>query len=232
MKWLSRLEFKYNRYAIRNLTLYITGLNIAVFLLSYMIFGDPMSTINALALSRDLVLQGEVWRLFTFILLPQDYSPITILLTLYLFYMIGTTLQNYWGHFKLNIYYFVGVLGTIIAAFISGIGTTGFYLNMSLFLAYATLFPEQELMLFFVLPVKVKYLGIFEAVYVIYQMIQFARAGAWYMVAAAVASFVNYFIFFGGDFINWIRLRKQVNNNRKKFFDQVRPYQNNRRFFQ
>ncbi|MCX7771997.1 MAG: rhomboid family intramembrane serine protease [Clostridia bacterium] len=231
MKGLSRLELRYGRYAISNLALYIAALNLAVFLLTFLLFGgDSFRTQMTLALIPSEVFKGQVWRLITFILIPDNFSPIWILFTVYLIYMIGTSLERYWGRFKLNIFYLVGILGSIVAAFITGFGMTGMYLNLSLFLAYATLFPEQEFLLFFVLPVKVKYLGILDALYIFYQLFTAIRFGAWPFVGAILVAFLNYILFFGDDFLKWIKLKQQVARNRKRFFDQVRPYDKNRRF--
>jgi len=231
MKGLSRLELKYGRYAIRNLTLYIAVANIAIVFISQLIFGGKeYSAISAFALIPELVLKGQIWRLVTFIFLPDNFSFVWIFFTAYLTYMIGQSLELYWGRFKLNVYFFTGMLGSIIAAFISGAGTTGYYLNLSLFLAYATLFPNQEFLLFFMLPVKVKWLGIIDAAFLILSLFNYIRAGIWHMAAAIIVSFINYFIFFGDDFIKWIKLKYQVAQNRKRFFDQVRPYNRDRRF--
>ena len=106
----------------------------------------------------------------------------------------------------------------------------GYYLNMSLFLAYATLFPEQEFLIFFVIPVKVKYLGIFDAVLLLYGLYTNIMAGRWYMAVSVLVAFINYLLFFGENFIKWIKLKRQVAKNRKRFFDQVRPYNQDRRY--
>ena len=226
MRWLSRLEMKYNRYSVTNLTFYLIGLNVAVYIISFLFLSEA----DLFVLFPDYVLKGQIWRLITFAFLPPSANPIYVFLELYLLYIIGTSLENYWGRFKLNIYYLTGFIITIIAAFIQGPGVTGLYLNMSLFLAYATLFPDQEMLMFFVLPVKVKYLGYLEVAFAVYQIIIMIRAGAWYMVAAIIASFVNYLIFFGVDMINWIKQKTQVHSNRKRFFDQVRPFNRDRRY--
>lgn len=231
MKGLAKLELRYGRYAIRNLTMYIAALNLAVFLLTLVLYqGNSLLTDQTLALIPSQVLKGQVWRLITFIFLPDTYHPIWILFSVYLTYMIGASLENYWGCFRLNVYFFTGMLGTIIAAFITGYGSTGYFLNLSLFLAYATLFPEQQFLLFFVLPVKVKYLGLLDAAYILYQMIIYIQYRQWYMVAAIIVSLINYLLFFGEDFIKWIKLRRQVAKNRRRFFEQVRPYDRNRRY--
>lgn len=228
MKWLSRLELKYGRYAIRNLTYYIVGLNLAVLLPSLFIFKE--TSVLYLTLIPQQVFKGEAWRIFTFLFMPESMNLFMALLSVYVTYFIGTAIESYWGKFRFNAFYFCGVLLTIIAGFVSGLGYTGFYLNMSLFLAFATLFPEQELMLFFVLPVKAKFLGIAEVLFVLYQLFSALQSGIffWPILAAILASFVNYFLFFGSDIGKWIRLKRQVAKNRKRFFDQVRPYNRNR----
>lgn len=225
MKWLSRLELKYGRYAIRNLTQYLIGINIAVYVIVFVTL-DP----SFLFLIPNEVLRGQVWRLVSFIFLPETTNPIWVFLQLYLLYFIGTAIEGVWGRFKYNLFYFCGMIITIIAAFISGLGVTGLYLNLSLFLAFATLFPEQELLFFFVLPIKVKFLGLLEVAFALYQFVMAVRIGAWYIVAAIVASFVNYLLFFGGDIIKWLRMKKQVYMNRKRYYDQVRPYNRNRKY--
>ncbi|MGI6122953.1 MAG: hypothetical protein ACOYIG_02040 [Acetivibrionales bacterium] len=228
MKRLSRLELRYGRYAISNLTLYIAALNLAVFLLS--VFSRGYGIVGLLTLNPNRIIKNlEIWRLITFVFIPETFSIFWILFSVYLIYMLGESLERYWGTFKLNVYYFVGMLGSIIAAFITYIfaktgAMTGYYLNMSLFLAYATLFPEQEFMIFFILPVKVKYLGMLDAAFLLYSIYFSISIGAWYQAVAILVAIINYLLFFGKDFIKWIKLRRQVAKNRKRFFDQVRPY--------
>ena len=229
MKILPHLERRYGRYAIRNLTLYIAVLNIAVVVLTYLFFrGDPFYTVQMLALFPEQVFKGQIWRLVTFVFLPDSYNIIWIFFTAYMTYIIGAALDQYWGSFKLNVYFLTGVLGSIIAAFLTGAGVTGYYVNLSLFLAYATLFPEQEFLLFFFLPVKAKYLGILDAVFLLYEIFTYARVGAWHMVVAILVALANYFLFFGRDFNNFIRLKRQVSKNRKRFFGQMGGYYDDR----
>lgn len=229
MRWLSRLERRYGRYAVSNLTMYIAAMNIAIVFLTYILFrGNVYNTVYALALLPEKVLQGQIWRLVTFIFLPDDYSLLWIFFSAYLTYIIGASLERYWGTFKLNVYILTGVLLTILGAFVTGAGYTGYYINLSLFLAFATLFPEHEFLLFFFLPVKVKWLGLLDAFLLIYRIFDYISGGAWHLAAAVIVALLNYLVFFGGDFINWIKMKRQVARNRKRFFDQVNPYRNNR----
>lgn len=234
MKGLSRLELKYGRYAISNLTLYIAAINLAVFLISIFPMAPNMVALLSLDPAR-IIGRFEIWRLVTFVFIPETFSIIWILFSVYFIYMVGASLEQYWGKFRLNLYYFTGMLGSIIAAFITyifngGGQMTGYYLNMSLFLAFATLFPNQEFLIFFVLPVKAKYLGVLDALFLIVMMISSIQMGAWYNAVAIMIALINYLIFFGGDFINLIKLKRQVAKNRKKFFDQVRPFNQDRKY--
>lgn len=194
MKLLDQLNRKIGRYAIRNLMLYIIVLNVAAFIFLY----TAPELGGKLALNPYLIRQGEIWRLITFVAYPPSSSPLFLAFALYLYYMIGNTLENQWGSFKFNVYYLLGVLGIIASAFISNsvIGSA-FYLNLSLFLAFARLYPNFTLMIFFVLPVKMKWLAWFNWALFGLQLIQGSAADR----AAIIATLLNYFIFFGKDIV-------------------------------
>lgn len=192
MRWLDKLENKFGHLAINNLIKYIIGINVVVYFLGMVDY----TIIQKLTLYPSLVMQGEVWRLFTFIFIPPRASIIFIVFVFYLYYMIGQSLEYYWGTFKFNMYYFFGVIGAIIAAFISGAPVTSTYLNMSLFLAFAYVYPDFKLLLFFVLPVKVKYLGYLYWAVIIFKLI----TGPVPVKLVAIFSLINVFIFFGKEF--------------------------------
>lgn len=211
MKWLHKLERKFGRYAIKDLMTYIVVLNAVVYLLSILV---PESNLFAkFVLIPSQVLKGEVWRLITFIFLPPNTSPLWIVFTLYFYYMVGSNLENEWGSFRFNIYYLIGMLATIAAAFITGSPVTAVHLNLSLLLAFAYLFPNFEILIFFILPVKVKYLGYLNWAFVIFSIVFYPLA----MKLSAIASVINYFIFFGSDLIRTMKSRKQTYQNRKRF---------------
>lgn len=158
----------------------------------------PLANIAAqLSLIWPGVMQGQVWRLITFIFVPTSSSnPIFFFLTLYFYWFIGSTLQNAWGDFRFNLYYLCGVIGTIIAAVITGY-TTATYLNMSLFFAYAMLYPNQQVLLFFIIPVKMKYLAWLNAGFFALTFI----TGNIAIKLAIVFSLINFLLFFGPDTI-------------------------------
>lgn len=209
--WIDKLERKLGRFAIRNLMAYIVGITGIVYALSY--FDRSGFVIGKLMLIPQLVFRGEVWRLITYIFIPPASSPIWILFVLYFYYMIGTTLEHEWGSFKFNLFYLMGMMGTTAAAFITGFGATALYLNLSLFLAFARIYPDYELLLFFVLPVKIKYLAMLDWVFIAFTVL----FGDMSSKLVAVVSILNYFLFFGREIISNSKSNRQVYNNRKRF---------------
>jgi hypothetical protein len=212
MDWMDRLERRFGRYAVDNLIVYIVGLNGFVYLLTLI---EPTGTyVRKLMLVPALVLRGEIWRLITYVFIPPSTSPLWIIFVLHFYYMIGTSLEAEWGSFKFNLYYLIGMLGTTLAAFLSLTGaTTSVYLNLSLLLAFARMFPDYELLLFFILPLKVKYLAVAEWVFIGFTVLT-APAPA---KIAALASVINYFVFFGKDILFGLKLGRQSYNKRKEF---------------
>jgi membrane associated rhomboid family serine protease len=192
MKWMNNLERKLRRFSIPGLMTYIVGISAFVYFLSYI---DPMY-IMKISLIPAKVLEGEVWRLFTYIFIPEFTSPVFIIFTLYLYYLIGTSLEHEWGSFKFNMYYLLGMVGTTIAAMIVG-SATSTYINLSLFLAAAKLFPNYEIVIFFMLPVKLKYLGWISWAYTIITVLTAPLP----LKIVALVSLLNYFVFFGKDIL-------------------------------
>ncbi|MBQ3048958.1 MAG: hypothetical protein IJC94_03285 [Oscillospiraceae bacterium] len=209
-RWIYKLEYKYRRFGISGLMLYIIIGMAAVFVGRMTI--PNVDIFSYLGLSRELVFQWQVWRLVTFLLEPPSNSIIWIMFSLYFYYMIGTALEQTWGTFKFNVYYFMGALCIIIAAMISGYGYNMF-LNMSLFFAFATLFPNHQVMLFFFIPIKIKWLAILDAVYFAVMFI----FGGWAMRISIIMSLVNYFIFFGEDLFKMIKQEIMFKKNRMRY---------------
>ena len=190
------------RLAIPSLMKYIVICMGAVFVLDF-IFNGLLS--GLLAFSRAAILQGQVWRILSFIFIPVDNSPIFIIFTLYFYWMIGESLEREWGTARFNLFYLIGIIGTIIAGLITGYATN-FFLNMSLFFAFAILFPNMELLLFFILPVKVKWLGYLNAAYFAFMLI----VSSWPARIALLVSLANIALFF------WPDVRNQIVNFRRR----------------
>jgi hypothetical protein len=198
MQWLNKLERKFGRYAPQDILIYITVTMFIVYLIS--LLTPQYNVIPYLSLIPSLVLKGEVWRLISFIVIPPDSSPLFIFFALYFFYLIGSSLEAKWGSFRFNAYYIIGIIGTIISAFLSG-GATNLFLNLSLFFAFATIYPDYEIMLFFAIPVKIKYLALLDALYFVFIIIM----GSFTDKLACIAAILNFLLFFGVDFIKNIK---------------------------
>jgi membrane associated rhomboid family serine protease len=194
---LARLERRIGRFAIERLTLYIVGGMAAVFVL---VMARP-EIFDRLVLDMDAVKRGEVWRLVTYLFIPPTSSYIWILFMLSLTYFIGSSLESEWGAFKFNVFYFIGVLGTTIAAIVVGGAHGNYYLNLSMFLAFATLFPDYEIRLYFVIPVKAKWLALLDGAFLVYEL----AMGSWGTRAAIIAAVANYVLFFGGTLLSYLK---------------------------
>lgn len=210
--FLDKWQRRFGRYAIHHLMNYIVGAMALVFVMDLVLFtGRGVGLSSLLAFNRQAILQGQIWRIVTFMFIPPNASLIFILFSLYFYWMIGTGLENQWGAFKFNVYYFCGAMGTILAGLITGHATNQ-YLNLSLFLAFALMYPNFELLLFFVLPVKMKYLAILDAAGLAVMLI----LESWPGKVALLVAVANVLLFFWRDFYDVIhdfRRRRQFQKN-------------------
>ena len=133
---------------------------------------------------------------------PNDTRLFWLLISLYFYYWIGSTLEQRWGTAKFNLYYISGVvltvIGTILASVISGFNYTvagSTYVNLSMFLAFACLFPDTQVLLFFIIPIKMKWLAIVDVVMIGYDVISYAVHGAWYGVLQPIIALLNFAVF-------------------------------------
>jgi len=211
---LDKLEKRIGKFCIRNLMIYIIAMNAVVFLMAYLF--PELNIVSRLALVPELVLKGEVWRLVTFLFIPMSSHPFWIIFTLYFYYMIGTSLEHEWGAFKFNVYYFIGVLGTIAGAFLGGLGTSTF-LNLSLIFAFAYLFPNYQIMIFFFFPVKIKYLALFYAAGLVFTFALMPIVG----LITVLGSAVNFILFFWKDIYYRIRFNRKAYMNQKEFKEKI-----------
>jgi membrane associated rhomboid family serine protease len=211
MKLLNKLNRKFGKYAIKNLMLHITILNAIVYVVTYIL--GRIDLLSYFILDPALVLKGQIWRIITFVFVPPGSGIFFTLIALYFYYFIGTSLERTWGSFKFNIYYLLGIILTVIASLVSQVPVTGTFLNLSLFFAFAMLYPNMEILLFFILPVKIKYLAYANAVLYLYEII----IGSNSIRIAIVGSLLNFFLFFGKDFYKQLLLRIKTIKNRNRF---------------
>lgn len=154
MKWQDKLQRRLGGRCIPGLSKVLAYGQLAVWLVVMII---NYRLYDALTLTRAGLAGGQIWRAVGFLFLPTDLS-LWGMLSIYLLYYMGSALEAAWGDFRVNLYWAAGLLGSVAAALLTGY-TTNYYLVMSQFLAFAWLYPDMELLLMFILPVKVKYLG-------------------------------------------------------------------------
>ena len=213
--------YRHPRFGVPNLMLYIVVISLAVWLLSIM--DSSRTLMSYFAFSPELILKGQVWRLITFMFIPQDTS-MWGLLFLYFYYFIGTSMEREWGQAKFNMYFLAGMVFTILYAFLvylfgditMSIGAEFIYLSM--FFSFATLYPDTQVLFMFIIPVKIKWLAYIDAAFFIFEMIATPFP---FNLLPLIAMF-NYFIFFGADLISELRSKRvhysktTVNFNREK----------------
>ena len=202
-KRFERFCLKHRDLGIRNLMLFVAIGNVAVWVLSAI---DPSKAIYGfLCFSRDGILHGQVWRLFTYLLTYMvDLGGLQIILgaiTMFCYYQFGKILEQYWGTFRFNLYYLCGLLITDIAALLIGAGATATALNLSLFLAVATIAPEAKVLLFFFIPVKFKYMAWVYLGLTLWNLVSELIAASFltFQWLMPIIPLLNYFLFFGSD---------------------------------
>lgn len=156
---LTALERRYARYALSGFTYYLVATMGFVFVMELVSPGFH----QILTLDPERVWHGQVWRLLTWLVIPPSFDLLGGFFSLYWQYTLGMAFEAQWGPPRYQLFWILGALLNTIAAFAFGIETTNVYLLMSLFLGFATLFPEYELLVFFAIPVKVKYLAVLDA---------------------------------------------------------------------
>ena len=213
-KYLDQLEERFGRYHINNLMgKIVMGMGIVYVLNFFSLSLFNFSIINLLTFNRYAIMHGQFWRLITFIFVPEFGSIITVLLSLYLNYVIGHALEDKWGSFRFNLFYFSGVIGTIIAGLFTGYAYNN-YLNLSMFLAFASIYPDFELLLFYILPIKIKYLAIVDIIGLVLMFIR----GTFATRITLIISLINVIIFCFDSFTksyHYYRRRKAWQDNFK-----------------
>jgi hypothetical protein len=207
---LATLERRFGRYAPGNLTYVLVAAQVVGLVLGL----TKSDKYELLFFDIDLVRQGQIWRLISWLALPPMSNPgaglstglIWVLFSLYWLYWMGTSLESEWGAFKFFVYWLLGVIGTIAAAAISHGPAGNWLLLLTLFLAFATLWPDFEIRLFFFVPVKVKWLAFLDGAYLIQHI--FSQPGLEKLLPLVAVG--NYLLFFGGTLLDRVRGIKRV----------------------
>lgn len=208
MKLIDKLERKFGRFGIPNLTVYIIACYVVGYILEYL---NP-AVLAYTSLNVSMILRGQIWRLITWVISPPSSSSLLffIIAILFFYYPIGTSLERTWGSFRYTLYILSGIVFTVIGAFILHFLTAGqleflspyiyntYYISLSVFLAYAMCYPEMRVMLYFVIPIKMKWMAVVYGAIVLYEIISYVRSGLWFMAVPIVASLLNFVLFFLG----------------------------------
>ena len=218
---MKNLRRKFERFCYQNRHKGIPNLMLYIALGSGLLYAFTMATDNSILYSllvfdRDLILQGQVWRLFTYVLTYSGGNILYTLIGLVCYYSLGHAMENVWGTCRFNLFYFTGVILMDVYCMIFGGYATVEYLNLSLFLGYATLYPDAHFLLFFIIPVRawifaLFYLGITAYQVVILSVPYFLFP---YNLFPLVA-LANYFLFFGADIKNVLPLSWRVKLTKK-----------------
>ncbi|MDQ6766044.1 MAG: rhomboid family intramembrane serine protease [Verrucomicrobiota bacterium] len=216
MTWLDKLERRIGFIAIPGLLRIIVTFNVLVFglvLLTSTGSADQPGFDSYLTLNMSRVRAGEVWRLLTYIFVPQTQHFLFVAMALWFLWFIGEGLERAWGAFRLTLYFLVGMIGTTIAAVFGGSQFSSVMLFTTLFFAFAHFYPEEIIYIFFILPMKIKWVA---WAYAAILLVGFVLNSMAYRLAM-LAAFSNYFIFFGPDAYQQLRHRKDVATRRKRF---------------
>ena len=198
-QWLDRFCYKHPRLSVPGLMRYIVIGNVLVYLLDMFGAGGVPVASNLLSFSAAAILQGQVWRIITFIFVPMSgQNLIFFALTLYLYYFIGNALEREWGSNKFTIFYFFGVILNILVGFLAG-SASMYYVNMSMFFAFATLYPDLQFLLFFIIPVKAKWLAWIDAAFFAYAVVRYLFMGYFLYALIPIVAILNYLLFFATD---------------------------------
>lgn len=221
MSWINTLEPKLGRFAIQGILSYVAAMCLVTFVIYKTI--NPQ-IFQILELSPRLVLQGQVWRLITYLFIPSIYSLLpfsdwlnALFYTLFLVW-IGNGLEHAWGAFRLNVYCLLCTVGITVAAFFFGTNFSHFMFAQAVFFAFARIYPDTQISLYYILPVKVKWVAWFDAAWIVWQ---FTFYGNSYRMAV-LAAFACYLIFFGRDIWDEARHRQTVVTRRRRFESDVK----------
>ncbi len=201
MRLIDRFCYKHPNFGIPNLMRYLTIANVV-----FWILGTANSVLlSYLRFDAGLIMQGQIWRLITFMVYPPSMGLLAFLV-FYFYYWMGTALEQVWGTAQFNIYLLIGWALTVIYGFlvyfIGGlrISIDAQYLYLSMFFSYAALFPDQTVLLFFFIPIKMKYMAIIDAVYFLAAVI----TNPFPVNLLPVVAVLNFFIFFSGTLLQRI----------------------------
>lgn len=205
-KLIDRIEMRLGRYSgIRNLMTIIVAAMAVVYVFDNVLGPAAGFYLSSyLAFDRSLIFRGQLWRLITFVVTPPQESLLFIAMQLLFVYFTGNMLQNRWGTLRFNLFYLGGMLGSLIAGMITGYATS-YYINLSLLLAVAILYPMMQVNLYGILPIRMKWLALLEVLLILPGII----SGSWGQRIAILVSLLNVLLFLGDRMIDQFKDAKR-----------------------
>ena len=205
-RMLDRLEIQIGRYrGIRNLMTKIVAAMAIVYVADLLLVPSVGFSLTAyLSFNRALILRGQIWRVFTFFITPPQQSLLFIIMNLVFLHFTGDILQSRWGTLRFNIFYFCGVLGSLIAGFITGYATS-YYINLSLLLAVAVLYPMMQVNFYGIIPIRLKWLALLDLLLLLPGFIN----GGWGERIAILISLANVVLFFSSYLTTYLKDAKR-----------------------
>jgi hypothetical protein len=212
MDLLTKLERKYGKYAIPNLTMILIG----GFIVGYLIEIISDQALELIALDPAKVMQGQIYRLITWVVIPPSEISIFVVIMLFFYFSIGKTLERTLGDFRYTVYIISGIIFTDIGIMVTYLvmkalgqaqlleayysyglyGASTYYLCMSMFLAYAFMFPENQVLLWFIIPIKVKWMGYLDIAYLVVEVLRYGLAHYYTGMVTVIMSMLNFILFY------------------------------------
>lgn len=216
MDWKDRIERRMHWIAIPGLIRYVAAAHLLVFILVKLV----PEYLSYLTLDPVAILHGEVWRVASWMLVPQTLSFFWILFSVIWLWFLGDFLEAAWGTFRSNVFFWLGVIGCTIGAFLVGTGGGRFnwYLNLSILFAFATLDPDHPVYFLFI-PLKAKWLAWISAGFLTFEFLVFPMLGK----VALLLSFSNYLVFFGSTLWREARHARKIRARRERFVQASQP---------
>ena len=219
MSNLKNLRRSFERFCYQNRSKGIPNLMLYIAVGSAIVYFMSMADRNnvlyyALCFDRALILQGQIWRLFTYVFTYNAGNILITLVGLLCYFSLGRAMENIWGTFRFNLFYFTGVILMDVFCLLFGGRADVSYLNMSLFLGYATLYPDAGFLLFFIIPVKAWIFALIDLVLTAVDVINLTAHGLFPYSLFPLIAIANYFLFFGKDVVNIIPQSWRINAGR------------------
>lgn len=223
---VDRFCARHPNFGIPRLMLYVVAGNVIVFLLELMTSTKNPEALSFLTFQLSGLLHGEVWRIVTFIFFPPGSNPVFLFITLYFYYWIGSTLEREWGTARFTFYYVSGVLLTVIGAILTSLITGDYslpvagasYINLSLLMAFAVLFPDVQIMFMFIIPLKMKWLAIIDGAFFVLKVIISLAIGFWIGAVLPVVAILNFLVFVWPELKRLIGLQRHHNSRQSVNF--------------